>query len=143
MIQNFADASRFHSGFRLLKRAIRHAMDPQAASILSASGSVIQYGSQVGLHLRHKVKASMKADVYSVEVSFTKSCIIACKCNCKAGSTERDKVVCVHILPVIYQVTLLLFDGLGEHTIIEWANYWNQNYENALDNECKHVLHSS
>ena len=52
IIRQFSGA-RVHSGFRLCKRAIRHAMDPKAVDIRACNGHVIKYNSKIGLDLQH------------------------------------------------------------------------------------------
>ena len=118
----FADRSRIHSGCRLLKRAVRHAMDPEGVSILSSSCCIIAHMNTTGLHINHTVKASMKKASYIVKTSFTSTDILAVSCECKAGSSANENVICVHILPVLLQLSLLIFDGLAEHMLCEIAN---------------------
>jgi hypothetical protein len=36
---------------------------------------------------------------------------------------NTERVVCVHILPVIYQVTMCMFKGLAEHMLVVLASY--------------------
>jgi hypothetical protein len=137
---DYANSARLHSGYRLVKRCVRHAMDPRAVSILHSSGKIVKYEEEVGLCLRHKVKASMKINVYDVMVCFTRTKIVCCSCTCKAGSSGCEKILCVHILPVVYQYSMLLYDGLSEHLLVELANEWNLSLEKSLTNEQKNVL---
>ncbi|MCU0329087.1 MAG: hypothetical protein MUE53_08855, partial [Chitinophagales bacterium] len=62
---------------------------------------------------------------YKTSVMFGSEGIIGCKCDCKAGSYNDKKIICVHILPVLLQFTVLLFDGLSEHLLCELANTWS------------------
>jgi hypothetical protein len=41
----------------------------------------------------------------------------------------NGRIICVHVLPVIYQITLLLFDGLADHILVEYANRWRTIHE--------------
>lgn len=132
---NFADNARIHKGFRLIKRCIRHAIDPQAISILHATAQIIKYKEEVGLLIKHQTKASMKKNIYDCTVCFTRNKLVACSCNCKVGSNGSERVLCVHILPVIYQYSLLLYDGLSDHILCELANEWNISYEKSLTSE--------
>ena len=129
----FSTMARQHSGYRLCKRAIRHALDPQAIDIFDASGSVVEYNGNKGLMLVHKIKASMKSDVYKVKLAFTRYTIISCECTCKAGSFGQEKVVCVHVLPVLLQVTHFLFKYMAESILIELANAWKNINESAIE----------
>jgi hypothetical protein len=123
LIIDMAQKARFDSGgYRLLKRCIRHAMDTFAIDVCQCQLSLVKLmNEQVGLLMTHKVRASMKTDVYDVTVCFTKSEIQACECSCRCGSKLQDRVLCIHILPCLYQITLLIFDGPAEHVLIELA----------------------
>jgi hypothetical protein len=138
----FVDAAkeaRFHDGFRLLKRCLRHALDPQTPSILQAKACVVEYKDKIAIKIETQMKASMKKDVYDVTVVFHEK-ILACKCGCKAGSSGQERVMCVHILPVVYQVTLLMYDGLAEHMLCELCNAWNTTYEEAVNNSSSYAI---
>jgi hypothetical protein len=60
IIREFANGARIFTGFRLLKRAIRHAMDPKAIDIRGCICNVFQEDGKIGLVIEHEVKASMK-----------------------------------------------------------------------------------
>jgi hypothetical protein len=121
LIIELAQNSRVDKGgYRLLKRCVRHALDSAAIDVRHA---VIDVCGVTALAITHRVKASMKNDTYNVRVCFNTKEIIACQCDCKCGSNDDERVVCVHILPCIYQVSLLIFEGLGEHLLIELAAY--------------------
>ncbi len=131
----FAEGSRLHTGFRLVKRTIRHAMDPTAPPILNARGYLSMYENEVAMTIIHHVKASMKSDVYAVQVSCTKTQLVGCTCTCKAGASGAERVVCVHILPVLYSVTQLLFDGLAGHFLGQFRSVFNEEDEKKLSRE--------
>jgi hypothetical protein len=137
-IINIAKRSRFDSGgYRLLKQCIRNAMDSFAIDVRQAMVSVVNVNSDVGLLMKHKVRASMKNEVYDVTVAFTKGTIIACRCTCKCGSQDTERILCIlHVvLPVLYQVTLFIFYGLGEHVLVELATYISSLNGNDLSEE--------
>jgi hypothetical protein len=124
MIMNFARNTRVESGERLMKRAIRHALDSKTPPILHAQGLVIDHDGEIGLVIEDKIAASMKDDVYNVKVGFTHSTLLVSACDCKAGADagcKSGKHICVHCLPVLYKLTLLLFACLAEHLLIEFA----------------------
>jgi hypothetical protein len=124
MILEMAKRSRAYGyGFRLLKRCVRHAMDSLAIDIRGAKVTVVKEDVMVSLIIEHSVRASMKQEIYDVVVCFNVNSILACQCSCKCGSQNVEKVMCIHMLPVLYQVSLLVFDGLGEHILIELASY--------------------
>jgi hypothetical protein len=78
----------------------------------------------IGMAIESRVPASMKDDIYTSTAVFTKDDLLCVECNCKSGSKGEDKVVCVHILPIVYKVTQLLYEDLAEHILDELAaNY--------------------
>jgi hypothetical protein len=91
--------------------------------------------SELGILLENKIPASMKQDTYNVKVAFSPSGILACKCDCKAGSQLFDKVVCVHTLPVLMQFLIFLIEDLGQNILIELCNRWNQGLDEKLKDE--------
>ena len=68
----------------------------------------------------------MKQDTYQVEVAFTQENIIACSCTCKAGALDSERVLCVHVLPVLFLISQEMFKHLLEHILYEWADYVSQ-----------------
>jgi hypothetical protein len=132
IIIDFANRSRLDTGFRLVKRAIRHYDDPETLPIFEAKASVIRYHGEIGFYINHSIKASMKQDVYNVEVSFTMKKIIACKCSCKAGSSSNEKIICVHILPILLQLGQQVFDGLADHILVEFTSRITENIDTEL-----------
>ena len=74
--------------------------------------------------MKNNVPASMKQQTYNVTVLYSKSGILTCECDCKAGSKGLDKVVCVHVLPVLMQLVVFFIEDLGEHILIELCNRW-------------------
>jgi hypothetical protein len=141
MIVEFAQKARFDSlGYRLLKRCIRHALDSAAVDIREAKIDVCCINGIVNLVLTHKVKASMRNDIYNVTVCFSKNEITACQCDCKCGSQNSERVICIHILPTMYQIALLLFEGLGEHLLIELAAYVGRLNETDVTQEHNDAL---
>jgi hypothetical protein len=69
--------------------------------------------------------------VYSSTVCFNHEDLLCCSCDCRAGCEGNGKVLCVHILPLLYQITHFLFDGLADSILVEYANRWKsiQDYE--------------
>jgi predicted transcriptional regulator len=132
IIRQFAQGSRVGTGFRLCKRAVRHAMDPKSIDICTCSGQVFETeNNKIGLVTTHKVKASMKQAVYNVQVALTSTDLLACTCTCKAGSVDQEKIVCVHILPVMFQIGQIMWKGLSKHLLVEISNFClgeNNNY---------------
>ena len=75
----------------------------------------------------------MKNEIHNVSLAFINETIIACACTCKAGSFGAEKIVCVHILPVLLQVTHFLFKYMAESILIELANAWKNINETTID----------
>ena len=132
-----AENSRLYGGFRLLKRSIRHGMDPATPSILEAKLSLFNFEGEIGIFLEHAIKASMKDVTYGTKVAFSKAGIVACACQCKAGSCNKERIVCVHIPSVIYELQLLLHDALAEHLLCEIASLWEVDWDDRLSDSMR------
>ena len=138
LVLHIANNSRMHQGERLCKRAIRHAMDKASPSMLESTVSLSTYGNNnntnnnnsssnnVVIRIKKKVKPSMKVSLYNTHVCFDIDSLIACSCTCKAGcrtkslnrlGTERN--FCTHGASILMGLSLLLFDGLAEHLLVE------------------------
>jgi hypothetical protein len=85
MMVRFAKGSRIHSGFRLLKRGIRHGMDSRTPRTLISNVTVIKHKGEVGLLVEHQMKASMIDKTHDPKVAFTKSGMVSVACNCRIG----------------------------------------------------------
>ena len=58
----------------------------------------------------------MKNESYTTETITTANDILISKCTCKLGGIGDERVICVHSLVPLYQLTLLLTGGyLAEH----------------------------
>ena len=75
----------------------------------------------------------MNKEDYNTEVAVTSNTILCCRCSCNSGCEKNERVVCVHVLPVLFQLSMLLSDGLAQHFLIELANRW--------DPEIKEIVH--
>ena len=98
-----------------------------------ASLFVHEKDKEIGLVLENTIPASMKDSEYKVKLAFTKDELLASKCQCHAGGDNNQRVVCVHTLPVIYQLTMLLDDGLAEHLLIELCSRWDSELESLVE----------
>ena len=127
MVNKFAEGSRAAGGERLKKRALRTAYDTKTKQLdEKASAAVFRStNGNIGLLISHTVSPSFRTDTeYKVRVAFTGQDLIAAECNCQAGCKEDDRHICVHILPVILQLAMLLFDGLAENFLVELCQRW-------------------
>ena len=57
--------------------------------------------------------------MYSPEVAITNDSLLYCACSCECGGRGDERAVCVHVLPLLYKISLLLVDGLAEHILLE------------------------
>ena len=125
------------SGYRLLKQCLRHALDPRAFPMENRMAHIFKNSSygEIGLVLSNKVPASMKDADYNVTTAFTSNQIIATKCDCPAVCQNSKRVLCVHNLPLIYQMVVLLDDGLAKHLLIELCSQWHPGLENLVQEQ--------
>ena len=71
-------------------------------------------------------------------MAVTSKKIIATRCQCHAGGEKEERVVCVHNLPLLYQLTLLLDDGLAEHLLVELCSRWCPEIEDLIKQNGKY-----
>ena len=81
----------------------------------------------------------MKASVYRSEVVVTPTKIICCKCTCHCGSQGSERIICVHILPLLFLLTSLLFEALAENLLCDLAaclggDIWDKDSWSNTDN---------
>ena len=65
--------------------------------------------------------ASMKKNIYESTIVATSNDLLSCKCTCQCGSRNNERIVCVHNLAALYLLTLLLFEDLAEHLLLEFS----------------------
>jgi hypothetical protein len=109
-------AGGLNESIRILKRPIRHTLDPLTPRVDKATFNLGYFeGKHCLIVTEHKVKASMRNDEYSVECAFTENDLIATTCQCKAGceNTGKERVLCTHGLVPCVQLSQLLFDFLA------------------------------
>ena len=82
----------------------------------------------------------MKDAVYHSTVAFTCDKIQCAKCECQAGARSKERVLCIHNLPLIYQLVMLLDDGLAEHILIELCSRWDSGLEEKISREGKKIV---
>jgi hypothetical protein len=134
MVVHFAEESRIHEAYRLLRRCIRHASDPLFPNIINAEIKLfVTTGNSLGMYIKHKVRASMQQQNYDVEVAYTKSDLLCCKCTCRAGGTDTGRSMCVHVLPLLYKLTQIMFEGLAEHLLVNLASISQKLLGNSND----------
>jgi len=120
-------------------------MDTRCPSLLEGKGQVCQYGTDICLRIDSKLCASMIDEEYDGFTIFSKCAIIGCRCSCKAGSWGEQHHTCTHIQTRPFQTSVLLFDGLAEHTLVELAELWKDDshfaeWPNEEKGELLHAL---
>ena len=136
----FANGSRASSGFRLLKFCLRHAFDPKAFPIMEQNATLFIHGKdgEIGIVLENRIGASMKDVEYNVTLALTSNDLLASQCECQAGGENDERVLCVHGLPLLYQLSMLMDDGLAEHLLVELCSRWNTDLEDEVEKQGKH-----
>jgi hypothetical protein len=136
IIKKFAQGARVRKKvIRLWNRSYRHSVDLKSIDIRSCSGQVMEYEGQIGLVLKHVIKASMKSGAYNTQVAFTRTDLVACSCTCQCGSFGIEKIVCTHIFPILFQIGQLMHHCLSEHILIELTNFFSGNRMIELKND--------
>jgi hypothetical protein len=132
LIIDFAGNARVDSGYRLLSRCLRHALDSKCPTLENSTATLILHENEIGIHINSPIPASMRKNtVYNSGIVFTATKVLCCKCNCQCGSQGEDRVVCVHNFPLIFLLLLLLMDALAESMLMEYAacmrsDIWDQ-----------------
>ena len=121
IILQFAFDCRVDSGYRLLMRCVRHAFDSRTQSLKNQTATLIVHEGEVGIHLSSSIPASMKSSVYCSEIAVTPTKLLCCKCSCHCGGQGKERILCVHNLPLLFLLTSLLFDGLAENMLCDLA----------------------
>ena len=84
---------------------------------------------EIGCVLENEIPDSMKDAHYKVKIAVTKNDLLATLCQCHTGGDKNGCVLCVYALPVLYQLTMLLDDGMAEHVLIELHSCWSSDLE--------------
>ena len=121
---DFAEGSRIDSGYRLLRRCVRHSMDSRTESLDNKEAVLVICNDKIGIHLKSPVPASMKQNIYNTEIVMTDEDLLCCQCDCQCGSKKEDsrKNLCVHALVVPYLLSILMAEDLPEHMRLELAS---------------------
>ena len=117
-----------------------HAVSPLLLLILTMFITCSPYLTEIGIMMNNNIPATMKNKTYNVTVAYSTSGILACECDCKAGSTGLDKVVCVHVLPVLMQLAVLLIEDLGENMLVELCNRWNRGLDEKYQSDLPNII---
>ena len=124
----FAHKSRVDSGFRLLMRCVRHAFDNKTPPLEGNTAMLIAHGGEIGIRLDAFIPASMRQKFYQTGIVVTTLDLLCCMCTCPCGSQTIQRIVCVHTMAGLYQLCLLLFAGLAESIVVEFAACLNADF---------------
>jgi hypothetical protein len=80
---------------------------------------LINHNGELGINLSAIVPASMKSCLYLSKIILTPIQRLCCKCTCSCGSPPKERTLCLHNLPLVYPLMLLLFWELPDHLIWE------------------------
>ena len=110
---------------------VRRIFDSRTPSLDESTAMLILHEGDIGIHMNLSIAASMKKNVYNPEIVAITNAIMCCKCTCQCGSQNKEQILCVHILPLIFLMSLLLFEDLAEHMLLELsvcmsADIWDQ-----------------
>ena len=153
IIIQFTFDCRVDSGYRLLMRCIRHAFDSRTKSLKNQTPTLITHQGEVGIHLSSSIPASMKSSVYCSEIAITPTKLLCCKCTCHCGGQGKERILCVHNLPLLFLLTSLLFDGLAENMLCDLAaclrgttwdeDDWSNDNKLAMKQNIVHLMEAS
>jgi hypothetical protein len=132
-----SDLPEPEGGDRLLGRCVRHATCSHSDKVKEKTCHVIKFDNQPCLLVHQRMRASMKQNVYNTSICFNENTIIACLCDCKSGCEGNGRIVCVHTLPIMYQITLLLSDELAHDILVEYSNQWRTLHDTDFIKENK------
>ena len=116
----FAEKARVHTGYWLIKGDVMHATDPKGGNLSKSKGIVVSYDNKIGSYMESKPRSSMTNNIYTIRIFFTTEKAVKYSCTCSAGSCSNDKKsIFVHVLPVLYQLTMLMFEDLAVNLLHE------------------------
>jgi len=115
----FAQECRIDNGIRILKRAVRHAIDPRMPNFMNDQIEIGIRDNNLYFNINGQVRASMKSALYNTRVAFSKQALLACTCSCQSGCEKENRHACIHVLAKAYQLTIALYDGLAENLLVE------------------------
>jgi hypothetical protein len=78
---------------------------------------------------------------YNVSVCFSSETIHSCECSCQCGSQQDERILCVHILPVLFQISRLTFECFAEHILVELASFIGTIDERNINEQNRNDLH--
>jgi len=148
VIIGFAEGPCIDSGLHLLKHAIWHATDPLIPNFLEEQITIGLHNNKIFLDISGQVHQLMKLNSYKTCVAFSNTNFLACACNCQSGSQCHNRHVCIHTLAKIYQLSLLLFDGLAQNMLIKLRvrlsdERLTKNQDELLQKSINNLMHAA
>ena len=138
-----AGGCRQHSGYRLLSRGWRGAMDGDAPSLFDADCFFARNSDgQICLGIKGQVRASYKDELYDTDVAITENAMYACRCSCKVGCTGTNRHSCVHPFAKSMQLPIVMFDGFADSLLVELAAHLGGTEPDLAAEEKKRLEHS-
>ena len=83
--------------------------------------------------LKNMVLSSIKYAVYNVKAAFTGKQLLKAGCQCHVGGDDKGRAVCVHTLPILYQLTMFLDDGLAKIILVAVLSSSKYHFVSVLD----------
>ena len=122
-----AENARVHTGERLCKRGLRHALDDGTPDILNAKLTLARHGSHVCIIIGHQILASMKSVLYTASSAITATEFLASECNCKAGCQNhgpsnlgKHRTICTHSMTEPVQLSQLMYKGMAMQVLVDF-----------------------
>ena len=93
LIYNFDDKSKVHSGERLIKLYIRHAMDKVSPSVIDGNISVGSHNDEMVIIFDNEVKPSMIKSSCNTKICFNGEHIVLSVCDYKSGCKVHSSLI--------------------------------------------------
>jgi hypothetical protein len=90
VIIKFASDCHVDTGYWLLTRCIRHALDSRTKPLDNKTARLIDHHGKLGIHPSSEIPAFVKASMYHCEIVVTPTAILCCKCTCHCGSQGSE-----------------------------------------------------
>lgn len=140
MVIEFANGSRAVNGLahKVIKSAVRIAVDPKWRSFMDQDYCLFYHqctqGDSIGIILENDVPATMKDQLYHSKIAFTVHNFLASQCECIASGmgTGDDRITCIHNLPLIVNLSLLLHRGIAKNFLHDLSTRWSADTEALL-----------
>ena len=86
----------------MLVRCPWHDLDPKKELQIKTVVSIFLYNGKLNFILKNEIHSSMDKGDYNTEVAVMSNTILCCRCSCNSGCEKNKRVVCVHVLSVLF-----------------------------------------